>query len=154
MQRVRKKGCQKGFTLLELLIAISLLAIGLLAVATMQVTAINANAIANRHTTVATLAQEVMEDILSWNPDPTKEARFGGDTADVVYDLDPNTAGDAINIPGIGTCTATYSIERDPTIPPIGGTLVPWFVKIDVTVTGGLPAKTVSISSYKQLRQP
>jgi type IV pilus assembly protein PilV len=162
MLRMQKKVDQKGFTLLELLIAVVLLAIGLLAVAAMQATAIQANSIGNKYTVVASLAQEVMEDILSWNPDPTKETRFGSDSANVVYDLDPNTAANTINLPGIGTCSATYSIDRDPLI---NGVNVPFFVKIDVVVTGGTgsgsssshlgnPVKTVSITSYKQLRVP
>ena len=146
MQRVQTKVNQKGFTLLELLIAISLLAIGLLAVATMQTTAINANVIANKNTSVASLAQEVMEDILSWNPDPTIEPSFSASSANVTYDLDPNTAGNSISLSSAGTYSAQYSITRDPVI---SGATVTQFVQIDVTVTGG--NKTLNLTSYKRL---
>jgi len=65
-----KKGASRhhndqGFTLLELLIAIAILSIGLLAVASMQATAIKANTIADVNTMATTVAQQVMEDLMS-----------------------------------------------------------------------------------------
>jgi type IV pilus assembly protein PilV len=52
-----------GFTLLEILIAISVLAIALLAMAQMQVVAIKGNSFASRMTTATTLAQDKMEQL-------------------------------------------------------------------------------------------
>ena len=55
---------QSGFTLIEVLIAISILTIGLLAVAKMQVSAIQGNYFSNNTTTALSLAQQKMEDLL------------------------------------------------------------------------------------------
>jgi type IV pilus assembly protein PilV len=58
---------QQGFTLLEMLIAITLMAIGVLAVLGMQTVAMNSNSIANQLTVGSSLCQEVLEDVLSWD---------------------------------------------------------------------------------------
>jgi type IV pilus assembly protein PilV len=56
---------EKGFTIIEVLIAISVLTIGILAVSTMQVSAIRGNAFASRQTEGTTLALDRMEKIMS-----------------------------------------------------------------------------------------
>jgi prepilin-type N-terminal cleavage/methylation domain-containing protein len=53
----------RGFTLIEVLIAITLFAIGILAVASLQATAINGNATAKRHSEAATLAVDRIEKL-------------------------------------------------------------------------------------------
>ncbi len=55
---------QSGFTLLEVLIAISILTIGLLAVGKMQISAIKGNFMSVNTTTALMLAEEKMEDLL------------------------------------------------------------------------------------------
>ena len=69
---LKSKMNNKGFTLLEILIAISVLAIALLAMAQMQIVAISTNAFANRMTKATTLAQDKIEQLkrLPYN-DPT-----------------------------------------------------------------------------------
>jgi len=57
-------GNQSGFTLLEVLIAISILTVGLLGVAQMQIMGIRGNYFSGNTTTVLTLAEEKMEDLL------------------------------------------------------------------------------------------
>ena len=52
-----------GFTLIEILMAVSIFAIGLLAVAAMQISAINVNSIASHLTARATLAQDRLEQL-------------------------------------------------------------------------------------------
>ncbi len=54
---------QNGFTLLEVLIAISIFAIGLLAVATMQLSAIGGNRSGNRLTAATFLAEAQIETL-------------------------------------------------------------------------------------------
>jgi len=62
----KKKVCdnQSGFTLLEVLIAISILTVGLLGVAQMQIMGIQGNYFSGNTTTALTLAEEKMEDLL------------------------------------------------------------------------------------------
>lgn len=56
---------QSGFTLLEVLLAITIFAIGLLAVAAMQVSAIHGNKLGNEWTQATTLAQKQLEALKS-----------------------------------------------------------------------------------------
>jgi type IV pilus assembly protein PilV len=59
----------KGFTLIEVLIAITVLTIGLLAVSTMQVSSIRGNAFAARQTEGTTIALDRLEKIMSLSYD-------------------------------------------------------------------------------------
>ena len=61
------KGCnnQKGFTLVELLVALTIFAIGLLAIAGMQLTGMRESNKSFTRDVSGTLAQGIMEDILS-----------------------------------------------------------------------------------------
>jgi len=59
------EGDATGFTLLEVILAMSLLTVGLLAVASLQVSAIKGNAHANHITEATTLAQEKVEDLMA-----------------------------------------------------------------------------------------
>jgi len=54
---------EKGFTLIELMIAITVLGVGILALIQMQVAAINGNSSANYMTTATTLAQDQIEQL-------------------------------------------------------------------------------------------
>ena len=54
---------EKGFTLLEILIAISIFAIGVLAVASMQISAIRGNRLGNEVTQATFLAQDKLEEL-------------------------------------------------------------------------------------------
>ena len=54
---------EKGFTLIEVLVAIVILSVGLLGMASLSVTIIKGNRLSNALTTATTLAQQRMEDI-------------------------------------------------------------------------------------------
>ena len=58
---------QKGFTIIEVLVAIFILSVGLLAVATMQVSAIRGNNLSDNVTSALTLAEDKMEYLLGLN---------------------------------------------------------------------------------------
>ncbi|UCF83669.1 MAG: prepilin-type N-terminal cleavage/methylation domain-containing protein [Desulfobacteraceae bacterium] len=56
---------ESGFTLLEVIVAISILTFGLLAVASMQTTAIRGNYNASHITEATTFAQDTLEELLA-----------------------------------------------------------------------------------------
>ncbi len=56
---------EKGFSLLEILIALSIFSIGLLAVAEMQIMAMKGNAFSSKTTGGTTLAQDQMEQLMA-----------------------------------------------------------------------------------------
>lgn len=60
---MKKRGLrrQKGFSLVEVLIAMTILAVGLLAVASMQTTAMTANTVSRDGTVAVQLAEEMVE---------------------------------------------------------------------------------------------
>jgi type IV pilus assembly protein PilV len=143
MELIRKLSDRKGFSLIELLVAITVLSVGLLAVAGLQGTAMRANSAANRMSAAASLAQEVMEDVTSWG---IADPRLHVTAAEVVYDLDPNTAETSIIVPGAGTYRATFSTTVND---PVAGV-----TRIVVTVNDLAPqgaAGSVSLTGYQRV---
>ncbi len=131
---------QHGFTMVEMLIAILLMTVGLLAVLTMQDVAINANSISMRLTVATSLAQEVLEDILSWKFD---DPRITTTAANVVYKWPPNSSAPSISVPGAGSYSATYTT----TVGPATG-IPDGITRIVVTVTGG--GRSVTVTGFKR----
>ena len=86
-QKKDRSDGESGFTLLEVIIAISILTFGLLAVASMQLTAIRGNYNASNITEATTVAQDRLELFLSQPYNKLDEGTLpqviqGGDTID------------------------------------------------------------------------
>jgi len=62
-QEPRRESWQRGFSLVEVLIAIVLLAVGLLSLSTMQTYAVSSNSFGNRLTEATFLAQDKLEEL-------------------------------------------------------------------------------------------
>lgn len=110
MKNIRSN--QQGFTLLELLIAISIFAIGLLSIAGMQITAIRTNSSANTLTAGSALAAGILEEVLAW---PANTGVLKTNATDTAWDFDPDP-GATMNqkfINGSGQYTGTYSIATN-----------------------------------------
>jgi len=149
----RKGSGQKGFTLLEMLIAVTLIAVGLLATASMQGVALRSNSIANRLTVANLLAQKVMEDLHSRSSsDPIYLNAIP--VVNVQYTLDSVASSPTLTVPGAGAYTATYSLTPNATI---NGASVVGTTQIDVTVSyqsqvaAATVTKAVSVTSYKMV---
>ncbi len=136
---------QNGFTLLEVLVAVSLIAVGLLAAAAMQGTAITANSTSNRLTVANMLAQQTSEEIISRNcstvNNPYRETAFCDNGS---YSFGNTTVN------GAGNFSTAYTIEQDA---PINGTHVQGLTRVDVVVTymtGSTPrGEAARLTTYK-----
>jgi type IV pilus assembly protein PilV len=125
---------EQGFTIIEVLLAISILAIGLLAVATMQLSAIRVNSTANKVTTRATYAQDRLERL---NALPYTHALLTDNDADVgdattYFDFDPNPPADIL---------VTYTVDDNN---PIQGTKR---IVLTVTEASGSSVTLVTVRS-------
>ena len=90
---------QKGFTLLEVIVAIAIFTVGILAVATMQVSAIRGNGFASGVTESANWCGDQLEQLLGldWD-DPFLQDEDGdgiGGLDDIGFDNNPATQADA-----------------------------------------------------------
>jgi type IV pilus assembly protein PilV len=88
---------QKGFTLLEFLIAVMILSIGLLGMATLTGAMINYNAVAYNSTKAVTLAEEKMEGLRNLNYQNLSSLSSGYDSESIftrTWTLTPDTPDD------------------------------------------------------------
>ena len=104
----------KGFTLIEVLIAMIILAIGSLGVAGLTVGIIRANVFSNKMTTAVTLAQDKMEDIkrLGYGRAETSQGTEGYRT---IRNYPPykRTTIVSSNTPTLGMTTVTVRVDWD-----------------------------------------
>ncbi len=106
---------KKGFTLIEVLIALTILAIGLLGVALMQVTSISGNTFSREMSVATELGQDMLEKLrtlqyTSTTTDPALTAVTHPIAADVAANLAPAISSNANNIideRGLWTARAT-----------------------------------------------
>ncbi|RQW88639.1 MAG: prepilin-type N-terminal cleavage/methylation domain-containing protein [Geobacter sp.] len=137
----------QGFTLIEVLVAMTLMTIAIFAVIGMQTVAMKADSTAQQLTVATSLGQQVLEDVLSWsssdsriNPTPPSDGTFA-------YYPDPaNPANNFITDRTAGrfttTCTRTFGTSANGILQ---GT-----VRIIVTITYA-NNKTVTITGFKRL---
>lgn len=140
---------EKGFTLVELLIALAILAVGLLGLAGMQINAIRANAFANKLSAAVAVAQGVMENTLAR---PATDALFhNGDIVDATdCDIDPSsTVSNTLSIDGVGTMTARYSIDLNSPAANVATISVTVTITVVNNATNGTLQKNITITSYK-----
>lgn len=128
---------ESGFSLVELLIAISIIAVGLLGTATMLSTNMGSNRFSQIVTVEASLVSSEIEDLMSR---PGSDAVFASNVVGAVYDLDPATAASTVSVQG-RTYSATYSITRNT---PVTGV-----ARIDSTVTSS--GRSITMTSYKSI---
>jgi prepilin-type N-terminal cleavage/methylation domain-containing protein len=119
-QEIQPKTRQSGFTILEVMVAISILAIGLLAVFSGQNMAIQGDNRANRLTEAMTLAQDKVEELLA-----------------LPYD-DVDATGSPLNDPG--GYTLAWTVDEHP---------ADNYKLITVTVTGQGLRKPLQLNCIK-----
>ena len=83
---------EKGFTLLEILIAITILSVGLLALAEMTVYVIRSNTVGNKITKATVLAQDKLEKLKNLSYTNAQLDDTDSNTADVSTNIHSNTA--------------------------------------------------------------
>ena len=127
---------EKGFSLVELMVALFILAVGLLATATVLTSGMSSNRRAQSITIESTIAYSVLDEIMARDPDDTI---FDTDQTDVVYDLDPDTSATTRTVHGV-----TYSAQLDiDANNPVSGV-----ARIDVTVSGG--GRSITLTTFRR----
>jgi len=132
---------ESGFTLLELLVAVSILAVGLMATVNMLSTAIRANSFAQRTTSASAVARAAMDELISR---PGSDPFFDTSQAAAVHDLDPQSVAQTLTVQNI-VFSATITVTPDATVNSV---TVPNLTQLDLTVTGN--DRTITISELKR----
>ncbi|AFJ03458.1 Type IV fimbrial biogenesis protein PilV [Methylophaga frappieri] len=96
---------QKGFTLLEIMIAVFILALGVLALAYLQSSSLKTNQSAQFRSTASIMASDILERMRA-NPEAARDPEAAGDDAyNTALNVDPNTND--------GICPASPAVRRD-----------------------------------------
>jgi type IV pilus assembly protein PilV len=126
---------QKGFTLLELLVAMSILTVGLLGLASMMTSGIGSDRFAHTFAVEGSVGSLALEELTSRDGD---DPVFASTVAGATYDLDPGSAATTRTVNG-RSYSATYSIT--PNSPVTGVAMV------SVSITSG--SRTVTLNGFK-----
>ena len=130
---------QNGFTLLEVLVALTIFAIGLLGIAGVQVRSIDFNSGSNTRTIATGIAQGVLEDIMTRS---ATDNIFKNDSPLMDYDLDPDPAKTALTVQGGGDYFAQWIVQANTPTTNVA--------QITVTVTGP-KQRSVSLEDFKRV---
>jgi len=141
--RTRKGLGQQGFTLVEILVAITLMLLGVFAVLGMQTVALQSNSIANQLSVATSLASEALEDISSSRWSSTGAAITNGTTTLTFGTSSTYTTYSTNQSVGLFTITCTPTLDS-----PISG-----IVQLDVTATYSYKGNTkrVTMTGYKRI---
>jgi len=135
---------QDGFTLVELLIAITIFAIGLLAIAGMQITSIRGNSTANIVTSATAVGEGVLEEILSW--DGSTPVFATTPPSPLVWNFGTTgSPASTVSIDGGGTFSATYTVAPD-----YEGVSNISRIEVTVTQVSGVLHRPVTLVGFKR----
>ncbi len=126
---------QHGFSLVELLVALTILTVGLFALAGMQSIATNKTGISHKISVATSLARETLDDLLARDPSDPVLNPVAQTTA---------TYPGSFSVQGAGSFTITYTVT--PNTPATGTS---WIVVRVLSTSGGMQA--VTLSSYKRV---
>ena len=135
---------KQGFTLIEVLIALTILSIGVLAVAAMQIGAIKGNTSACGLTEASALAQDKLEELLGVNYDDPAISDVNGDGTEQDTDnngIDDNGGNFGLHELAPPTDSPDYSLQyTGPTGIQYG---IAWNIAVDLPVT---ETKTIKVN--------
>jgi len=133
-----QKSGQAGFSLIEVLVAITIFTVGLLAIANLQISSIMQSSGSNTRTVATSIANGVMEEIMSRGElDPSFRTTAGGD-----WLFAEGTSTD-LALDGAGQYTATWNITTNSPVPNLA--------RISVTVNGPR-TRTITMTSFKRFQ--
>ena len=148
LKYTRIKSSEKGFSLVEVLVALTIFSVGLLGLASMQVTGIKGNTRSQSLTAKNAVADGILEEFLALDGSHSLLDTGG---AVVTYDPWKGVAVDGTSssaqdgsgesaLAGAGTCSAIVVVQSNPTI---SGTVHTGLTQIQVTVANNrLPSIT------------
>ncbi len=132
---------ESGFTLLEMMVAVTILAVGLIATVSMQGTSLNADGFAQRTTVATNVARGAMDDLMSR---PGAAAIFQVPSPGLAFDLDPDTAALTRTVQGVVYSATAVITPND----VVNGVPINRLTRVDLTVTGS--DRVVTLTSYKR----
>lgn len=126
---------EAGFSLIEVMVALTIFAIGLLATAGMQITALQSNAGAHKMTTINAASAGIMEEILTWDPADSRLVVADPAVA-YAWDFDPTaTENNTLTVGGGGSFVASYFVRRNFPVEKVST------IRLVVTSSGGITTR-------------